>query len=189
MSDERDINSREPDPGRTELIPEGSSKLPRLAAIAFVVFAAGFWIFAFSPIARGLFQAVDQLEDEGLVTQIEARCVTALDELDALPSIRSAETPQERAGNLDLANAALFQMTGDIAALGTAFEDDGRLIGRWLGDWDVYMADRVTHADRLRAGEDVRFLNTEADGVFIAERMNGFARVNNMDACQVPGDL
>ncbi len=160
-----------------------------MAAIAFVVFAAGFWIFAFSPIARGLFQAVDQLEDEGLVVQIEARCVAALDALDALPSIRSAESPQERAGNLDLANAALFEMTDDIAGLGTALESDGRLIGLWLGDWDIYMADRVTHADRLRNGEDARFLNTEADGIFIAERMNGFARVNNMDSCQVPGDL
>ena len=51
------------------------------------------------------------------------------------------------------------------------------------------MEDRVTHAERLRQGEDARFLNTEADGIFIAERMNGFARVNNMDSCQVPGDL
>ena len=179
----------EPDPGRTELIPEGASRIPRIAAIAFAVFAVGFWIFAFSPIARGLFQAVDQLEDEGLVLQIEARCVSALEDLDALPSIRSAETPQERAGNVLLANAALFEMTDDIAALGTAFEDDGRLIGLWLSDWDIYMEDRVTHAERLGQGEDVRFLNTEADGVFIAERMNGFARVNNMDSCQVPGDL
>lgn len=179
----------EPDPGRTEMIPEGSSKLPRIAAIAFVVFAAGFWIFAFSPIARGLFQAVDQLADEGLVTQIEARCVAALDELDSLPSIRSAESPQERAVNVDLANDALFAMTDDIAAFGTAFEDDARLIGLWLSDWEIYMADRVVHADRLRNGEDPRFLNTEADGIFIAERMNGFARVNNMDSCQVPGDL
>ena len=111
------------------------------------------------------------------------------DELDALPSIRSAESPQERATNVDLANAALVEMTSDIAAFGTAFEDDGRLLGLWLDDWEVYMADRITHADRLRAGEDVRFLNTEADGIFIAERMNGFARVNNMDSCQVPGDL
>ena len=158
-------------------------------AIAFVVFATGFWIFAFSPWARDMFQAVDQLQDENLVLEIEARCVAALDELDALPSIRSAESPGERAGNLDLANAALLGMTDDIANLGTAFEDDGRLIGLWLSDWEIYMADRVAHAERLREGQDVRFLNTEADGIFIAERMNGFARVNNMDSCQVPGDL
>lgn len=179
----------QPDPGRTEFIPEGASKFPRIAAGIFILFAIGFWIFAFSPLARGLFQAVDQLEDEGLVVQIEARCVQALDELDALPSIRSAETPQERAGNLELANAALISMTDDIQALGTAFENDGRLIRLWLGDWQIYMTDRVTHVDRLNEGQDVRFLNTEADGIFIAERMNGFARVNNMDSCQVPGDL
>ena len=183
------MSQMQPDPGRTEVIPFGASKFTRIAAIAFIVFAIGFWIFAFSPWARGIFQAVDQLEDEGLVVQIEARCVQALDELDALPSIRSTENPQDRAINLDLANAALFEMTDEIRGLGTAFEGDGRLIGLWLGDWDIYMNDRLVHADRLRQGQDVRFLNTEADGIFIAERMNGFARVNNMDSCQVPGDL
>jgi len=181
--------SIEPDPGRTERVPDGTSNLPRIAAIVFVVFAVGFWLFAFSPLARDLFQAVDQIQDEGLVMQIEDRCVAALDELDALPSIRSAESPEGRASNLELANAALVRMTDDIRGFGTAFEDDARLIGLWLGDWEIYLGDRVTHVDRLRTEGDVRFLNTEADGIFIAERMSGFARVNNMDSCQVPGDL
>lgn len=183
------MSDMQPDPGRTELIPFGASRFTRVAAMIFIAFAICFWIFAFSPFARNIFQAVDQIEDEGLVVEIEARCVQALDELDALPSIRSAEDPEERAANLDRANAALFNMTDEIRALGTAFEEDGRLIGLWLGDWDIYMNDRLVHADRLREGEDVRFLNTTQDGIFIAERMNGFARVNNMDSCQVPGDL
>jgi len=178
----------ETNPGRTERIPEGSSKLPRIAATTFVVFAAGFWIFAFSPWARDMFQAVDQLADESLVDDLETRCAAALADLDALPSIRSAESPEERADNVELANAALQSMLEDIAAFPAA-DDDERLLGLWLDDWEIYMADRVAHVDKLRAGEDVRFLNTEADGIFIAERMNGFARVNNMDSCQVPGDL
>lgn len=179
----------EPDPGRTEQIPEGASMLPRIAAAIFIIAAIAFWIFAFSPWARDIFQAVDQLEDEGLVLQLEDRCAAALAEMDALPSVRSAESPANRADNLELANAALVRMTEDIAGFGTAFPGDGRLIGLWLGDWDIYIADRVTHVQRLRTEGDVRFLNTEADGIFIAERMNGFARVNNMDSCQVPGDL
>ncbi len=178
----------QPDPGRTEHIPEDSSKLPRIAAIAFVVIAAGFWVFAFSPWARDMFQAVDQLADESLVDDLELRCAQALTDLDALPSIRSAESPEDRAMNVELANAALQRMLDDIEAFPAA-DDDARLIGLWLDDWAIYMADRVVHVDKLRSGEDVRFLNTEADGIFIAERMNGFARVNNMDSCQVPGDL
>jgi len=183
------MDYQQADPGRTEHIPEGASMLPRIAAVSFILFAIGFWIFAFSPWARDIFQAVDQLADEDLVVQIESRCVAALDELDALPSPRSATSPQERATNVALANDALFAMTDDIQGLGTAFIEDDRLIGLWMADWDIYMSDRVAHVARLEEGQDVRFLNTEADGIFIAERMNGFARVNNMDSSQVPGDL
>ena len=102
--------------------------------------------------------------------------------MDALPSVRSAESPANRADNLELANAALVRMTEDIAGFGTAFPGDGRLIGLWLGDWDIYIADRVTHVQRLRTEGDVRFLNTEADGIFIAERMNGFCLLYTSDA-------
>ena len=106
-----------------------------------------------------------------------------------LPSIRSASSPQDRANNLELANAALDRMLIDIDNLGSTAVGDERLIGLWLGDWQIYMADRVAHVDRLRTEGDVRFLNTEADGIFIAERMSGFARVNNMRSCLPPGDL
>ena len=61
------MTEMQPDPGRTEVIPFGASKFPRIAAGVFIVFAVGFWIFAFSPLARGLFQAVDLSEDECFV--------------------------------------------------------------------------------------------------------------------------
>ena len=178
-----------PDPGRTERIPEGSKNLTRVAAISFIVLAVAFWIFAFSPWARQIFQAPDQLADENLVVALETRCAAALTEMGELPSIRSASSPQDRANNLELANAALDRMLIDIDNLGSTAVGDERLIGLWLGDWQIYMADRVAHVDRLRTEGDVRFLNTEADGIFIAERMSGFARVNNMRSCLPPGDL
>jgi len=111
----------QPDPGRTEYIPEGMGKWSRFAAIVFVIIAVGFWLFVFSPFARD--------------------------------------------------------------------NKDQELIERWLEDWDFYLADRVAHADKLRNGDDSRFLNTERDGIFIAERMSGFARVNEFRSCLPPGDL
>lgn len=178
-----------PDPGRTEIVPEGMGKKSRFAAISFVIVAVGFWLFIFSPFARNIFQAPDQIEDETYVADIEVRCAATVAVMDALPSIRSAEGPEERAVNLDQANSALQVMREDLAVLDGGTDKDRELVGRWLQDWDIYLADRVVHADRLRNGEDVQFLNTEVDGIFIAERMSGFARVNEFRSCLPPGDL
>lgn len=178
-----------PDPGRTEYIPEGMGKWSRIAAIIFATFAVCFWIFAFSPLARSYFQAPDQIEDETYVLAIESRCAVAVAEMEALPSIRSAVSPEDRAVNLDKANDALQQMRGDLSALAGGTNKDQELVNRWLQDWDFYLEDRLAHADKLRSGDDGRFLNTERDGIFIAERMSGFARVNEIRSCLPPGDL
>ena len=179
----------QPDPGRTEYIPEGMGKWSRFAAIVFVIIAVGFWLFVFSPFARDIFQAPDQIEDETYVAAIESRCAEALAIMDGLPSIRSATSPEDRAVNLDQANEALQGMRDDLAVLPGGTDKDQELIERWLQDWDFYLADRVAHADKLRNGDDSRFLNTERDGIFIAERMSGFARVNEFRSCLPPGDL
>lgn len=175
--------------GRLEVMPEKTGRAARIAATAFVLFALGFWIYAFSPWARERFVAVDGLSDFALRDRIELRCAAALDSIDELPSARSANSPTERADNLDDVNAALTAMVNDIRGFDGGTVDDQRLIGLWMDDWTIYMTDRDVHVDRLREGEDVRFLNTEADGVFIAERMNGFARRNELDSCETPGDL
>ena len=179
----------QPDPGRTEVVPAGMGTKTRIAAIAFIVITAAFWMFAFSPWARDIFQAPDQIEDEQYRLSLEARCAVMVAELETFPSARSAESPDERADNVDLVNGALVRMRNDLAELPGGTPDDRGLIVRWLDDWDFYIEDRVNHSARLRTEGDVRFLNTERDGIFIAERMNGFARVNEIRSCLPPGDL
>ena len=60
-----------------------------------------------------------------------------------------------------------------------------------LDDWEVYITDRLNHAKRLRTEGDVKPLMTAlASGAgSVLERMNGFARVNDMEACLDPGDM
>ena len=172
-----------------EPVPEGMGFMTRVFAGVFVLGAIAFWIFAFSPLARQIFQAPDQIADEVYVADIEATCAATVATLDALPSPRSADGPEERANNVENSNVVLVQLRDNLAVLegGTAADRD--LVMRWLGDWDILIADRVTHVERLRTEGDVRFLNTEADGIFIAERMSGFARVNEFRSCLPPGDL
>ncbi len=178
-----------PEAGRTEAIPEGMGNKTRIAATLFVVIAVAFWMFAFSPWARDIFQAPDQIEDEVYVAALETRCADAVADIAQLPSPRSATDPADRADNVERINAALRRMRADLAVLEGGTGDDRELVARWLLDWDFYLQDRDEHVDRLRTEGDVRFLNTERDGIFIAERMNGFGRVNEIRSCLPPGDL
>ncbi len=179
----------QPDPGRTEVLPEGMGRTTRIAATIFVIVAVAFWIFAFSPWARDIFQAPDQIQDDAYNAAIEDRCALTVAQIEGFPSVRSATGPEDRADNVELVNGALLQLRSDLAELDGGTPEDRVLIGRWLDDWDFYIQDRIDHVQRLRTEGDVRFLNTERDGIFIAERMNGFARVNEIRSCLPPGDL
>lgn len=172
-----------------EEIPEGMTRRTRVLASIFVLLSVAFWIFAFSPWARDIFQAPDQIQDEAYAGALEDRCAEAIAEIGLLPSARSAVGPEDRADNVEQINAVLQDMRRDLAEISGGTAEDRALIMRWLDDWDFYMEDRATHVDRLRNEGDVRFLNTERDGIFIAERMNGFARVNEIRSCMPPGDL
>lgn len=172
-----------------EPLPEGMGATTRFFAIVFIIVAIAFWIFAFSPWARQIFQAPDQIADETYVADIEATCASTVARLDALPSARSADNPIDRADIVEDSNVALIAMTEDLAVLEGGTEDDQRLIRLWLEDWEIMIADRQSHVERLRTEGDVRFLNSEVDGIFVAERMNGFARVNDILSCAPPGDL
>ncbi len=187
-TDDHDADERE-DSELFEPVPEGMGTVTRIFAVVFILGAIAFWIFAFSPWARQIFQAPDQLADEVYVANIESTCASTVALLDALPSPRSAEGPEERANIVENSNVELVRMRENLASLEGGTAADRNLVARWLLDWDILIADRVTHVERLRTEGDVRFLNTEADGIFIAERMSGFARVNEFRSCLPPGDL
>jgi hypothetical protein len=177
------------DTSRFEPMPERTGPITRVLATLFVVFAIGFWAFAFSPWARDIFTAPDQLESDALVADVESLCAAARAQIAELPAASLSTTAAERAAVVAEANSILKAMVADLRLFDPENEDDGRLLGLWLDDWNIYLADRDTHVDRLTNEGDVRFLNTERLGVFIHERMDGFSRVNNLDSCETPGDL
>jgi len=177
------------DTARFEEIPEGTGKLTRVLAITFIVFATAFWLFAFSPWARDIFTAPDQLNDEVLVQDLEQRCEMGRDAIADLQPASLAESPVERAVVVAEATVALEAMVADLGQVQPDDADNARRLRMWLADWQIYLGDRRAHAERLANGDDVRFLNTEDNGVYVRERMDGFARVNDLDACETPGDI
>ena len=175
---------------RVEPVPEGKmGTTTRVIAVIFVTACTIFWIFAFSPWARDIFQAPDQIEDEATVAALVTHCADAGVLLDDLAPASQIETPGDRAVVLVEANGILGAMRDDLATVPTSNDEDARLLRLWLADWDIYLADRDEHVNRLNTEGDVRFFNTVDNGVFIHERMDGFARVNDLGPCETPGDV
>ena len=111
--------------------------------------------------------------------------------MDSLRPAAEAPTPADRADDVDRATDLVALMVDDLRGIPGGTDDDRWLTSRWFEDWGVYLVDRRNHADRLRSDGDVRpLLTAMPDGVgSVLRRMNGFARVNDMESCLDPGDL
>jgi hypothetical protein len=168
----------------------------RLTRIGFVlaggvvVLSLAFWVWAFGPwVSR---ENPDRLESRAFPERAEVICGEANDAIDALPDARTATSPQDRALVVEEANDILAAMVDDLRATpeATVNPDDAVLIGLWLDDYTTFVEDRREHAAKLAAGEDVQLTVTAIPEVGpIDGRIDGFARVNDMDACEVPLDV
>ena len=156
--------------------------------IALVVLFAVFWIGATIWFFGD--GNPDRLEDREWVTNAEARCAQARDELELLPQARDAEDMADRADQIEASTAVLTRMRADLA-VSAPEGDDGELVALWLGSWEVYLGDRLAHADALRAGEDRQFRVTvdpeRGDGVDAL--LDAFADRNRMPSCGDPLDI
>ncbi len=159
-----------------------------IAGAVLVVLFALFWIGATVWFFGD--ENPDRLQDREWVARAEARCAQTRDELDRLPQARDAVDMDDRADQIEASTAVLAAMTADLAA--SAPEgDDGELVELWLGSWEVYLGDRIAHADALRAGEDRQFRVTvdpeRGDGVDAL--LDAFADRNRMPSCGDPLDI
>lgn len=156
--------------------------------IAAIVLFAVFWIGATIWFFGN--ENPDRLDNREWVADAEARCAETRDELDRLPQARDAVNMADRADQIEASTAVLAEMTADLAA--SAPEgDDGELVALWLGSWEAYISDRLSHADALRAGEDRQFRVTvdpeRGDGVDAL--LDAFADRNRMPSCGDPLDI
>jgi len=154
------------------------------AIVLFAVFWIGATIWFFGE------ENPDRLDDREWVADAEARCAETRDELDLLPQARDAANMADRAAQIEASTAVLAEMTADLAASAPG-GDDGELVALWLGSWEVYLGDRLAHADALRAGEDRQFRVTvdpeRGDGVDAL--LDAFALRNRMPSCGDPLDI
>ena len=163
--------------------------LTRIATLTLILALVAFWAWAFL-----LYEAPgnpDRLEDRSWVSAAEQRCSLLVAAVAELPAAGDSPSPAHRAGVLDEATRLVGRLVDDLRRLPGGTDDDRGLVAKWFDDWDIYLADRHNHAQRLRTEGDVRpYLTALPSGAGShVERMNGFARVNDMESCLDPGDL
>ena len=179
-----------------------------MLAAAVVAASFVFWVWAFTPWARRENPA--RIDDRGFAATADIRCADLQAFIAELPSVRPETELRQRAEQVRAGTEAVESLIDDLRAAATGLSavtdsngpPDSELVGKWLEDWGVYVADRRAYESSLEAAAsatpdgaasqsaDIRFLLSDAAPVGIyTERMDGFARLNNMDNCQIPGDV
>ncbi|MEZ5169048.1 MAG: hypothetical protein R2695_22110 [Acidimicrobiales bacterium] len=151
------------------------------------------WIYLFAPRTN-----VDRLANRSFASEADAVCAPHQAEIDDLPDGNEGMTPQERAVQVSQGTELTRRMVAGLhdAASTVTDVDDRRLIDAWLADWDAYVDDRTDHIVRLEqaapdasARDLVFILQDRAPGGAYTTRIDGFANVNDMGSCHVPGDI
>ncbi|MDG1464495.1 MAG: hypothetical protein P8Q20_05320 [Acidimicrobiales bacterium] len=173
----------------TKPSPTGRAKIALRIFLTVLVVAMGvLWFYAFFLAPSG---NPDRMEDRSWPETAQVLCLDAHVDLALLPTARQADTPAERAGDLDEATVIVRRLVDDLGRIPGGTVHDRSLVALWLADWEIYLTDRVNHAERLRTEGDVKPLLTAlpSGAGSVLERMNGFARVNDFEACLDPGDM
>lgn len=158
-----------------------------VAVVALLVMA-GFWIWAFSPLAPS--GHPDTLYNIVYTQDAEDICFEARTAADRLPGAAEATGPEDRAVQIRTSTLVFEDMVADLwAETDDVIAADAELVEAWLADWETYLGDRRAYADTLAGGTDPPFTVTARDGDGITSYIDIFAEVNGMPSCATPGDV
>jgi hypothetical protein len=161
--------------------------LRAIVATAIVLIIA-MWVYALFFASK---VSVNKFEDRNWAVRAQERCLVAREERKSLSDYRVVDSLgkdalAERADLIDLATDTIEK------EFRRALPSDpkGReLVGLWLDDYEIYIADRREFANNLRAGINERFSETPIEGLPISEKIATFAADNEMSYCKPPIDL
>ncbi len=165
------------------------SRTGAAVAVVALLVMAGFWIWAFSPLAPS--GHPDVLNNVVFAHNAQDICAAAVTEVGRLPGAAEATGPEDRATQL-VGSTLLFEEM--VAELRVEADDlvvgaDVDLVDAWLADWETYLDDRRAYAGTLAGGSDPPFTVTARDGEGVTSYIDIFAEVNAMPSCATPGDV
>jgi len=173
----------------------GSLSPKRLGLGLLVAAMLGFWAWIFVAAPR---DNPDRFADPAFALAAEPLCAAAQTRIDALPPGHTAATPAERAMTVRAGTELTVEMVDGLRNLAAEIPAgrQAETLAAWLADWDVYIADRWAHVERLESADadteprDLAFVVSEVvGGGHYTRRIDGLANVNDMKSCHVPLDI
>lgn len=153
-----------------------------VAMLGFVLF----WVYIFAN--RSTVPHGDEFNDPDFAARAESICVDYQLAIAEMPNAVSVDTLAERADLVDRATAELEIMVAELDKLDPPSGESNYEL--WLGDYQVYIADRDAWAANLRAGVDEPFVVSEgASGGRVTSLLRNFAEVNAMPSCAPSTDV
>ncbi len=159
-------------------------------AIAVITMAASFgvWVYAFSGAADR--DSPDLLDDLTWAEEADVLCAEALTDVEDMPSAVDADSPAERASQIDAANNRYRAMLTDMKQLDPGTARDAEMVGEWQSDWELFLSDRDRYAEAILIDPAAPFTVTNTGGgERLYRRISRFANTNFMFACIAPEDV
>ena len=139
-------------------------------------------------------ESVNKFADRQWAADAQARCQIAQQNRKNLADYRivddlGPEALKDRARIIDLATQTIEDFVLEFRAKMPQDAKGIAVVGLWLDDYEIYIADRRSFANYLRAGKNVQFAETPIQGLPISEKIATFAAENEMKSCKPPIDL
>ena len=150
------------------------------------------WVYAFGFAPR---ESINRIGDRAWSARAEERCSAARDRRFGMQDLSpmdpsDPEALRRKADIVEKATDDLESVVDAIAADVPADEKGRAIVPDWIADYRTYISDRRVFIDRLRTLPNrPDFNETDVGGVPVSERINKFARENEMKSCQTPYDL
>lgn len=164
----------------------------RLVIVTACVLIAAMWVYAFGFAPR---ESINRIGDTEWMARAEARCLVAENERFELENLERMDPNdpialRAKADIVEVATNSLERAIDDIAADPPSDDKGIAIVPLWIADYRTYIEDRRAFIEELRTADRRPFFaETEIEGVPVSERINKFARENDMRTCQAPYDL
>lgn len=168
-----------------------ASRLGRSVLVLVCAAIAAMWVYAFGFTSR---ESVNRVNDREWSARAETICREAALERTELTDLTrlDVDDPQQllrRAELIDLATDTLERALDRIAANPPTDAKGREIVPLWIADYRTYLGDRRDYADEIRAGNVTSFAESQIEGLPISEKIETFARANEMTSCIPPYDL
>ena len=157
-------------------------------AIALII---AMWVYALFFASK---ESVNKFGDRSWASSAQERCLVAREQRKSLSDYRIVDSLGqdalvERAALIDRATDTIESFVKEFRDRLPTDAKGRELVGLWLNDYEIYIADRREFSNNLRAGVNEQFAETPIEGLPISEKIATFAADNEMSFCKPPIDL